>query len=235
MKRLIKLMSVGLVLLGLSGVANAYIINYDYATMAGGNSFTSPYSGVTVYTFDAGGPVLNWTKLSGEAGVVNGTVEFSYQAPNGLTVRDTTDYFNVRPYYPPSGPGIDGSIKASFGSNYNYLGIWWGSMDWYNSIAFYNGATQVAYFNGDAVAYADPGTNCYAPDKCADGDTTRRGTNHYVNFLNLPDFNSFIMTSSLCAFEADNIAVGVIPEPSSMLLFGLGLLGLAGLRRKFKK
>ena len=33
----------------------------------------------------------------------------------------------------------------------------------------------------------------------------------------------------------DNVTVSAVPEPISLLLFGLGLVGLAGVRRKFKK
>jgi hypothetical protein len=243
MKRLLNLFSVCMLLLGLSGVANAYIINYDYHVMADGNSFTSPYSGVTVYTFDDGLIPSNWSAvLGGTVEVVSGTVVDSYQAPNGVSGRDDTKYLRVAPNWVQTGQNAgegyfaNGSIQATFdGASYNYFGLWWGSMDWYNSIAFYKDATQVAFFNGDAAAYADGGEACFEGNKCADGGTEHRGTNHYVNFLNLPEFNSFVMTSSLWSFESDNIAVGVVPEPASMLLFGLGLLGLAGLRRKFKK
>ena len=53
MKRFFNLLSVFVLLLGLSGVANAYTINWDYLPSGSdGNELTSPYSGVTIETFD---------------------------------------------------------------------------------------------------------------------------------------------------------------------------------------
>mgnify|MGYP001768296750 CR=1 FL=1 len=46
MKRFLILLSAFLLVLGLSGVACAYSINYSYSLEADGNSYTSPYSGV---------------------------------------------------------------------------------------------------------------------------------------------------------------------------------------------
>ena len=98
-------------------------------------------------------------------------------------------------------------------------------MDTYNTLTFYNGATLVASFTGSDIT---------SPN-LANGNQTAPSTNLYVNFLDLPNFDKFVMNSTQYAFEADNIAVGTVPEPTTMLLLGLGLVGLVGARRKVKK
>jgi hypothetical protein len=214
MKRFLNLFSVLVLLLGLSGVANAaYTINYLYDVS--GNEFTSPYSGAIVETFDGASLLWSW---SGNGAVVSGSTSQN-AAPYGVSSADVTKYVTV-----PKNNG-SGSYTATLGADYNYFGIWWGSVDTYNTLSFYDGATLVASFTGSQAINPS----------AANGNQTAPSTNLYVNFLDLPTFNSFTMTSTSYAFEADNIAVGNVPEPTTLMLLGLGLVGLAGVRRKFKK
>lgn len=221
MNLFLNLSSAFILLLGLSGAAHAYSINDNYIPV--GNQYASPYY-ATVENFD--GP-LAWT-WTGSGAVVSGSVDGKYSAPGGVDGinKDITKYMTV----PDPTGGSTGSIRATdLGGNYNYFGLWWGSIDTYNTFTFYKNDAVVLSFTGTQVTTA--GTD--------DGNQLSPGSNHYVNFLGLPDFDSFAMSSTQFAFEADNIAIGYnptsVPEPATMLLLGLSLVALAGVRRELKE
>ena len=93
-----------------------------------------------------------------------------------------------------------GSEKIAFSSQMNTFGLYWGSVDTYNFVEFFNGNTSVAMISGIDVpaAYARewrPGGLCLERLRRDDGA--------------LPFFDSVVVSSSANSFEFDNVLAGV--------------------------
>lgn len=202
------------------------LITYDYHATVD-SKMTTPYSWVAVETFDDGtddgGYVQSWAWSTVGAytpGKITKGLTTSEGAP---PAGDDTFYFCV-PEIWGALPGA--SAVANFGSEMNYLGLYWGSIDTnpddYNKIIFYDGS-------GEEIGSVS-GSNVLGPDGVS-GDQYGSGSNRYVNiqFLGGTTFTKVVFVGTQKAFEFDNLAVGVVPVPGAVLLGVLGL-GAAGLR-----
>jgi hypothetical protein len=197
------------------GPANAaFVYEFGGSSAADGSGLTTSRSGATVIDFNGGKPA----GYSGQGSVLSGSLSGKYATPAG----DATPYLSVA--YPAQS-GIE-TFAAAPGASYNYFGLYWGSIDDYNSLSFYSGATLIASVSGLDVIQA--GT--------ALGDQTAAGSNRYVNFTFLDTaFDRIVFNTTQFAFESDNHAFGnvAVPEPATLALFGIGLLG-AGIARRRK-
>jgi hypothetical protein len=227
-------LSVGAVLLMMGSAANAVVV---ISSSVGPNS--PPVSGGTTMTFDEGSSPavlypttpsgtpfsIGTTSFSGGGIVVNNGGQGSagvYAAPatSAVSYTDTTNYMAIL---------ADRSETITFAALQSSFGLFWGSIDNYNTIQFFN--------NGVAVTGVIHGDGLGVPIN-ANGDQASPNSNRYVTFSNLVFDSVQLGSVGQNSFEFDNVTtVAAVPEASSWAMMIIGFLGvgLFAYRRRGEK
>lgn len=212
---------------------------------ANGLNTTAPYIGIVqnqgcaINSFNSGVAI---TAVDGTFTVRSGSVGGVAAAPGGDAVNTSCFGFGPGPSQGNINNTSDSSLSrvkidytaflaATPTVKIDYLGLLYGSIDDYNDLVFYDGANVIQTVTGLSLLNLTQG--------CKTGDQTAACSNLYVNlaFGLTEQFTSFEFVTRGVAFEVDNIVAGlsnrnVVPEPGSMALIGLGLVGMAAVRRR---
>jgi hypothetical protein len=211
----------------IAGSAHAAVIAPSITSINGSTlnlTFQGAVAGSTYITFEdvtAGTPgtlTSGVGRFAGDGAVEIGTTSGQHATPAG----DLTNYLST---------GFDGSsgsktetLTFDGGKAYNKFGLYWGSIDSYNTLTFYKGDSQIFSLMGSGV-----------PDAVGNGDQASDPSNRYVNFdFGAASFDKVVFNSTSPAFEVDNLAVaGAVPELSTwaMMIIGFGGVGFQ-LRRR---
>jgi hypothetical protein len=215
--------SAALIVSGSVGGAPTGVVldNLDWLPLGTGGGL-SPISGVTI-SFFGNAAAVQGTNVGYAAPFLSGGNGAGFGNPIGVTDQpngaNTTHYVSAGATRDSAAAAVELLMPAP----QRYFGLLWGSVDNWNTLFFYDGATLIGSVTGANVV-ASP-----------NGDQGVQGT-LYVNIVSTVAFDRILATSVRPTFEFDNIAFSdtpPVPEPAALALLGVFFFGAgAAVRRR---
>lgn len=150
------------------------------------------------------------------AAVVSGWDDDEYHIPYG--VGEQEEYLSVYG---------NGSAKYSFALGTTQVAFDWGSIDYYNYITVTNFAGDSYSIKGGALLDNPDSLGRNATDPGLGGSGT---VSAYFTLSDADGIKEIVLGSGLNSFEEGRMSA--VPLPAAALLFGSGIVALAGIRRK---